>query len=138
VTVPTPAVLFDRDGTLVVNSRTTSIPRRSSRCLPRSRRRGCCDRKIPMAVVGNQSVVGRGWASIDDVAAANARVEIVAGRIGPFFICSHAPDAPGAPAASRSQDWCLRPRTRSVSTQPTWSSLRTGSATSRRNAERSV
>jgi D-glycero-D-manno-heptose 1,7-bisphosphate phosphatase len=80
VTVPTPAVLFDRDGTLVVNSRTTSIPRRSSRCLPRSRRRGCCDRKIPMAVVGNQSVVGRGWASIDDVAAANARVEIVAGR----------------------------------------------------------
>lgn len=88
------AVLFDRDGTLVVNVPHNVDPAKlepmptAAEAVRRLR-----DEGIPMAVVSNQSVVGRGWATTDEVDQANAKVAELFGGIGPFFICPHAPDA---------------------------------------------
>jgi D-glycero-D-manno-heptose 1,7-bisphosphate phosphatase len=88
------AILFDRDGTLIVNVAHNADPGRvepaptAAEAVALVRAAG-----LPMAVVSNQSVVGRGWASLTDVEATNARVEALLGPIGPFLICPHPPDA---------------------------------------------
>src|SRR5688500_10043414 len=91
--VVTRAVLFDRDGTLVVDVPYNGDPNRvvlmpgAADAVARMRAVG-----IPMAVISNQSAVARGLITIDDVAAVNRRVEDLAGHIGPWLVCPHGPD----------------------------------------------
>jgi histidinol-phosphate phosphatase family protein len=86
------AVLFDRDGTLVVNVPYNGDP---ERVVPMPGAREALDRLraagVPTAVVSNQSGVGRGFLSKDDVAAVNRRMEELLGPLGPFVVCPHAP-----------------------------------------------
>jgi D-glycero-D-manno-heptose 1,7-bisphosphate phosphatase len=87
------AILFDRDGTLIVNIPHNADP---TRVVPMPTARESVDllrlHGVPMAVVSNQSVVGRGMATVSDVELTNARVEELLGPIGPFFICPHGVD----------------------------------------------
>jgi len=85
-------VLFDRDGTLVVDvpynadpARVVLVPGARS-ALDRLRASG-----VPTAVVSNQSGVGRGLITRAQVDRVNARVEELAGPLGPFFVCEHVP-----------------------------------------------
>jgi D-glycero-D-manno-heptose 1,7-bisphosphate phosphatase len=56
--------------------------------LDRLRRAG-----IGLAVISNQSGVGRGLLAESDVAAVNARVVELLGPLGAICVCPHAPDA---------------------------------------------
>jgi histidinol-phosphate phosphatase family protein len=88
------AVLLDRDGTLVVDVPYNGDPARvvpvpgAAEALERLRRAGC-----HLAVVSNQSGLGRGTLTADRVAAVNSRVDELLGPLGPFVICPHAPGA---------------------------------------------
>jgi histidinol-phosphate phosphatase family protein len=87
------AVLFDRDGTLVIDVPYNGDPGRV-RLVDGARE--AIDRlraeRIPTAVVSNQSGVARGLLSLDDVEAVNRRVEELLGPMGRWWICPHAPD----------------------------------------------
>ena len=90
---PAPAaVLFDRDGTLVVDVPYNGDPARvqpvagARDALARLRALG-----VPTAVVSNQSGIARGLISRADVDAVNARVEDLLGPLGPVFVCEHGP-----------------------------------------------
>jgi histidinol-phosphate phosphatase family protein len=88
------AVLFDRDGTLVVGRPLQRRPG-PGRARPRSARGGARVRRagIPTGVVSNQSGVARGLLSEADVAAVNARVEELLGApLGPWAYCPHGPE----------------------------------------------
>lgn len=84
------AVLFDRDGTLVVDVPYNPDPGGvrpvpgARTALDRLRRRG-----IAIGVVSNQSGVARGLMSTADVAAVNARVEKLLGPFGTWQVCPH-------------------------------------------------
>jgi histidinol-phosphate phosphatase family protein len=87
------AVLLDRDGTLVVDvphngdpSRVVAVPR-AREAVDRLRAAG-----VALAVVSNQSGVGRGMLTPADVAAVNRRIEDLLGPLGPWFVCPHGPD----------------------------------------------
>ncbi|HEV8650047.1 MAG TPA: HAD-IIIA family hydrolase [Actinomycetes bacterium] len=86
------AVLLDRDGTLVVDVPYNGDPARvevmpsARRALERLRAAG-----VPTAVVSNQSGVGRGLLTLEQVAAVNRRVEELLGPLGPWVVCPHAP-----------------------------------------------
>jgi histidinol-phosphate phosphatase family protein len=47
---------------------------------------------IPLAVVSNQSGVGRGLITMEQVAAVNRRVDELLGPFAGFFVCPHAPE----------------------------------------------
>ncbi len=85
-------MLFDRDGTLIVDVPNNRDPGRvvpmpgAERALARLRGAG-----IPTAMVTNQSAVASGALSLDDVRAINLRVDALLGPIGPVFVCPHAP-----------------------------------------------
>ncbi len=87
------AVLLDRDGTLVVDVPYNGDPERvepmpgAKQALDRLRAAG-----VPTAVVSNQSAIGRGLATREDVDAVNRRVEELLGPIGPWALCPHRPD----------------------------------------------
>jgi histidinol-phosphate phosphatase family protein len=87
------AVLFDRDGTLVEDVPYNGDPARvrplpgARRALDRIRSRG-----IPIAVVSNQSGIGRGLISKEQVEAVNRRVEELVGPVGGWIYCPHGPD----------------------------------------------
>ena len=87
------AVLFDRDGTLVVDVPYNGDPAKVSpmpgaaQALERLRAAG-----VPTAVVSNQSGIARGLLTRAQVDAVNARVEQLLGPLGPFFVCEHGPD----------------------------------------------
>jgi histidinol-phosphate phosphatase family protein len=87
------AVLLDRDGTLIVDVPYNGDPERvrampgAREALERVRRAG-----VPLAMVSNQSGVGRGLIEEADVAAVNRRVEELLGPLGPWLICPHTPD----------------------------------------------
>jgi D-glycero-D-manno-heptose 1,7-bisphosphate phosphatase len=87
------AVLLDRDGTLVVDVPYNGDPERVEP-MPGARdaldrlRRAC----LGLAMVSNQSGVGRGLLTESDVAAVNARVIELLGPLGPICVCRHAPD----------------------------------------------
>jgi histidinol-phosphate phosphatase family protein len=46
-----------------------------------------------LAVVTNQSAIGRGRLTAEQVAAVNRRVEDLLGPLGPWLVCPHAPEA---------------------------------------------
>jgi histidinol-phosphate phosphatase family protein len=91
--VPPDAVLFDRDGTLVVDVPYNGDPDRvetmpgARESVDRLRAAG-----VPLAVVSNQSGVARGWLSLEQVEAVNRRAEDLLGPLGPALVCPHGPD----------------------------------------------
>lgn len=87
------AVLLDRDGTLVENVPYNGDP---AQVRPLPGARAALDRLreagIGLAVVSNQSAIGRGLLSRDQVNAVNRRVEELLGPIGHWLVCPHEPD----------------------------------------------
>ena len=88
------AVLLDRDGTLVHDVPYNGDP---ARVVPVPGAREALDRLratgIALAVVSNQSGVGRGILREEQVAAVSSRVEELLGPMGPWLYCLHAEDA---------------------------------------------
>jgi len=86
------AVLFDRDGTLVRDAPYNGDP---DRVEPMPGARAALDRLrsagVKLAVVSNQSGVGRNLITRAQVDAVNRRVEEMLGPLGPWFVCEHAP-----------------------------------------------
>jgi len=88
------AVLFDRDGTLCVDVPYNGDPARvvpmptAAAALARLRAAG-----VATATVSNQSGVGRGLISLEQVSAVNRRLDELLGGIGPIFVCPHVPHA---------------------------------------------
>jgi histidinol-phosphate phosphatase family protein len=86
------AVLFDRDGTLVVDVPYNGDPQKvrpmagAKEAVRRLRKAG-----IPTGVVSNQSGVARGRVTMRQVHAVNRRVEALLGPLGPFLVCPHLP-----------------------------------------------
>jgi len=86
------AVLFDRDGTLVVDVPYNGDPDRvqpvpgAGAALARLRAE-----RVATAVVSNQSGIARGLVTEGQVRAVNARVEELLGPLGPWTWCPHAP-----------------------------------------------
>lgn len=87
------AVLFDRDGTLVVDvpyngdpANVVALPG-AREALERLRREG-----IPLGVVSNQSGVARGLLTLEQVEAVNRRVEELLGPLQAQVFCPHGPD----------------------------------------------
>lgn len=88
------AVLLDRDGTLVRDVPYNGDPAAVSpmpgarRALDRLRAEG-----IAIAVISNQSGIGRGLLRPDQVAAVNARIESLLGPFDGWFVCPHTDEA---------------------------------------------
>ena len=86
------AVLFDRDGTLVVDVPYNGDPAAVApmpgavEAVARVRAAG-----VPTAVVSNQSGIARGVVDADQVAAVNARVDAVFGSFDAWCVCPHGP-----------------------------------------------
>ena len=87
------AVLFDRDGTLVIDvpyngdpARVTPMPTALD-AVARVRAAG-----LPIGVVSNQSGIARGLVTAEQVAAVNARVDELFGGIDVWRVCPHGPD----------------------------------------------
>lgn len=87
------AVLFDRDGTLIVDvpyngdpALVTPVPD-AQRALDLLRARG-----IALAVVTNQSGIARGKITRSQADDVNGRVKELLGPFGGFFVCPHGPD----------------------------------------------
>jgi histidinol-phosphate phosphatase family protein len=84
------AVLLDRDGTLVVDVPDNRDPERiavmpgARAALDRLRAAG-----IALAVISNQSGIGRGTVTRAEVEALNRRVEELLGPLGPWLVCPH-------------------------------------------------
>lgn len=87
------AVLFDRDGTLIRDVPYNGDPRRVTP-VPGAREmlRDLRAHGLRTGVVSNQSGIGRGLLTEEQVAAVNARVEELLGRFGTWQICPHRPD----------------------------------------------
>jgi histidinol-phosphate phosphatase family protein len=87
------AVLFDRDETIVIDVPFNGDP---ARVQPAPGARGLLDRLraagLPLAVVSNQSGVGRGLITLQQVEAVNRRIEELLGPFAGFFVCPHAPE----------------------------------------------
>ncbi|MFF5403222.1 D-glycero-alpha-D-manno-heptose-1,7-bisphosphate 7-phosphatase [Streptomyces misionensis] len=96
------AVLFDRDGTLVVDVPHNGDPERV-RTLPGAAEAVAFARAagLPTGVVSNQSGIGRGLLTADDVARVNRRADELLGGLDTWLYCPHAPDT-GCP--------CRKPR----------------------------
>jgi histidinol-phosphate phosphatase family protein len=95
------AVLLDRDGTLVEDVPYNGDPA-AVRLMPGAR--AAVDRLrragVRLAVVSNQSGIGRGLVSDAEVHAVNARIEELLGPLDRWLICPHAPET-GC--------WCRKP-----------------------------
>ena len=87
---PPKAVLFDRDGTLVVDVPYNGDPGLvvvmpgAREAVGRLRAAG-----VATAVVSNQSGVARGLVGAEQVEAVNRRVEELLGPVGPWLVCPH-------------------------------------------------
>ncbi len=85
------AVLFDRDETIVVDVPFNGDPNRveaaphARALLDRLRAAG-----LRLAVVSNQSGIGRGFITAQDVDAVNRRIDELLGPFAGFFVCPHA------------------------------------------------
>lgn len=86
-------VIFDRDGTIIVDVPYNGDP---DAVEPVPGMREALDRLraagIPIAIVSNQSGVGRGLITIDELEAVNRRVEELLGPFDASVYCPHAPD----------------------------------------------
>lgn len=86
-------MLFDRDETLIEDVPYNGDP---ERVVPLPGAREALDALraagIPVAVVSNQSGVGRGLITLAHVDAVNARVAALLGPFAGFFVCPHGPD----------------------------------------------
>ena len=86
-------MLFDRDGTLVVDVPYNGDPGlvepvpTAAAALALLREAG-----IPTAVVSNQSGIARGLLTRAQVDAVNARAAELLGDLGPFLVCEHGPE----------------------------------------------
>lgn len=86
-------MLFDRDETLVVDVPFNGDPQLvraeagAREQLDRLRAAG-----LPLAVVSNQSGVGRGLITQAQVDAVNHRIDALLGPFAGFFVCPHAPE----------------------------------------------
>jgi HAD superfamily hydrolase (TIGR01662 family) len=86
------AILFDRDGTLVVDVPYNGDPDRvqpmpgARDALDRVRRAG-----LRIGVISNQSGIARGLLTREQVDSVNLRVESLLGPLGPVEICPHGP-----------------------------------------------
>lgn len=97
---PRPTVFLDRDGTINFDSEYLSDPAQlqllpgSGSALGMLRREG-----FALVVVSNQSAIGRGYCSGDDVIATNTRMEqLLVGAdadaiLDRIYFCPHSPDA---------------------------------------------
>ncbi|MBX9394532.1 HAD-IIIA family hydrolase [Streptomyces sp. TRM72054] len=87
------AVLFDRDGTLIVDVPYNGDP---ARVVPMPTAREAVDavraRGVPVGVVSNQSGVARGLLTYRQIAAVRRRVEELLGPFGVWAVCPHGPD----------------------------------------------
>jgi histidinol-phosphate phosphatase family protein len=89
-----PAVFLDKDGTLIEDVPYNGDPDRvrplpgARQALERLRAAG-----VALAVVSNQSGIGRGLLAEQAVRAVNRRVEELLGPLGPVLVCPHAPEA---------------------------------------------
>jgi histidinol-phosphate phosphatase family protein len=87
------AVLFDRDGTLVVDVPHNGDP---ARVEPMPGARDALDRLraagVPTAIVSNQNGVANGCLTRDDIDAVNARLDVLLGPLGPVLVCTHGID----------------------------------------------
>ena len=87
------AVLFDRDETIVVDVPFNGDP---DRVQPAPNARALLDRLraagLRLAVVSNQSGVGRGYITSAQVDAVNRRIDELLGPFDGFFVCPHSPD----------------------------------------------
>jgi D-glycero-D-manno-heptose 1,7-bisphosphate phosphatase len=87
------AVLFDRDGTLVVDVPYNGNPDLvqpvpgAREAIARLHAAG-----IRTAVVSNQSGIARGLLTRAQVDAVNARLDELVGPLGPVFVCEHGPE----------------------------------------------
>jgi histidinol-phosphate phosphatase family protein len=90
--MPPLAVLVDRDDTLIEDVPYNGEP---ARVRPLPGVRAALDRLraagVRLAVVSNQSGIGRGWLTEHQVKAVNARVEELLGPFDAWLICPHAP-----------------------------------------------
>ncbi|WP_202918847.1 D-glycero-alpha-D-manno-heptose-1,7-bisphosphate 7-phosphatase [Saccharothrix deserti] len=87
------AVLFDRDGTLIRDVPYNGDPDRV-RPMPGAREvlRVLRTHGVRTGVVSNQSGIGRGLLTHEQVDAVNARVEALLGRFSTWQVCPHHPD----------------------------------------------
>lgn len=87
------AVLVDRDETIVADVPYNGDP---AKVVPMPGAREALDRLraagLPIAVVSNQSGIGRGLVTRAQVDAVNRRVEELLGPFDGFFLCPHAPE----------------------------------------------
>ncbi len=87
------AVLLDRDGTLIHDVPYNGDP---SKVVPMPGAREALDRLreagVRLAVVSNQSGVGRGLVTLEEVEAVNRRIEELLGPLGPWLVCPHRPN----------------------------------------------
>jgi histidinol-phosphate phosphatase family protein len=87
------AVLFDRDGTLIVNVPYNGDP---DLVVPMPGARAALDRLrdagLALAVISNQSGVARGLMTSGDVDRVATRVEDLLGPLGTWMVCTHGPD----------------------------------------------
>jgi D-glycero-D-manno-heptose 1,7-bisphosphate phosphatase len=85
-------VLFDRDETIIVDEPFNGDP---EKVVPAPGARALLDRLraagLPLAIVSNQSGVGRGMITLEQVDAVNRRVDELIGPFAGFFVCPHAP-----------------------------------------------
>ncbi len=87
------AVLFDRDGTLIIDVPYCADPRRvcpMPAAVPALRMLRAAGVRI--GVVTNQSGIGRGLITAEQAAAVNAEVVRLLGPFDTFRVCPHAPD----------------------------------------------
>ena len=86
-------MLFDRDETIVVDVPFNGDP---DRVQPAPHARELLDRLraagLPLAVVSNQSGIGRGLITAEQAEAVNRRVDELLGPFAGFFVCPHAPE----------------------------------------------
>lgn len=93
MSAPPCGVIFDRDGTIVVDVPYNGDP---SLVVPVDGAHDAIarlrDAGLPLAVVSNQSGVARGFISEEQVRAVNARVDDLLGPFDAWFYCPHGPD----------------------------------------------
>ena len=86
-------MLFDRDGTIVIDEPYNGDPTKvrivpgARLAIDRLRERG-----LPVGVITNQSGVGRGTITMEQVEAVDRRIEALLGVFDGWFICPHAPN----------------------------------------------